>query len=460
MAKRSANYQCTECGYEVAKWVGRCPECQAWGSVEERGAPNPALVQVAAGAPSSPARPIGEVDVESARARQTGVPELDRVLGGGLVPGAVVLLAGEPGVGKSTLLLEVAFRWAARDGSFGPSLYVTGEESAGQVRLRAERTESVNDQMYLAAESDLSAVLGHIDAVNPGVLIVDSVQTMASPKAEGTPGGVTQVKAVTSALVAIAKERGLPVLLVGHVTKEGSVAGPRVLEHLVDVVLHFEGDKHSTLRMLRGVKNRFGAADEVGCFELHDRGISGVPDPSGLFLNRRREPEAGTAITVALEGKRPLLAEVQSLVASTSAAMPRRAASGLDSSRLGMILAVMEKRLKIRFGERDVYAATVGGIKVSEPAADLAVALAIGSSARIMPLFPEMVAIGEVGLTGEVRRVSAVGRRLSEAVRMGFTMALVPPDPGPVPEGIWVREVPDLQTALDFADNAQYEHLS
>ncbi|MPY99761.1 MAG: DNA repair protein RadA [Actinophytocola sp.] len=456
MAKKSANYQCTECGFEVAKWVGRCPECQAWGSVEERGVPNPALAKVAAGAPSSPARPIAEVDVETARARQTGVPELDRVLGGGLVPGAVVLLAGEPGVGKSTLLLEVAFRWAARDGSFGPSLYITGEESAGQVRLRAERTDSVHDQMYLAAESDLSAVLGHIDAVNPGVLIVDSVQTMASPKAAGVPGGVTQVKAVTAALVAAAKERGLPVLLVGHVTKEGSVAGPHVLEHLVDVVLHFEGDKHSTMRMLRGVKNRFGAADEVGCFELHDNGISGVPDPSGLFLNRRREPESGTAITVALEGKRPLLAEVQSLVSFTTASIPRRAASGLDSARVSMILAVMENRLQIRFADRDVYAATVGGIKVSEPAADLAIALAMGSSKLARPMSPAMVAIGEVGLTGEIRRVSAVGRRLNEAVRMGFTMALVPPDPGPVPDGIWVREVSDLKTAFNFADNQQY----
>ncbi len=456
VAKKSANYQCTECGYEVAKWVGRCPECQAWGSVEERGVPNPALTKVAAGAPSSPARPIAEVDVETARARQTGVPELDRVLGGGLVPGAVVLLAGEPGVGKSTLLLEVAFRWAARDGSFGPSLYITGEESAGQVRLRAERTDSVHDQMYLAAESDLSAVLGHIDAVNPGVLIVDSVQTMASPKAEGVPGGVTQVKAVTAALVAAAKERGLPVLLVGHVTKEGSVAGPRVLEHLVDVVLHFEGDKHSTMRMLRGVKNRFGAADEVGCFELHDNGISGVPDPSGLFLNRRREPESGTAITVALEGKRPLLAEVQSLVSFTTASIPRRAASGLDSARVSMVLAVMENRLQIRFADRDVYAATVGGIKVSEPAADLAIALAMGSSKLARPMYPEMVAIGEVGLTGEIRRVSAVGRRLNEAVRMGFTMALVPPDPGPVPDGIWVREVSDLKTAFNYAGNEHY----
>lgn len=459
MAKKGVSYRCSDCGLEVAKWVGRCPECQAWGTVEERGAVNPALHRVAAGAPSSPARPIAEVDVEAARALQTGVGELDRVLGGGLVPGAVVLLAGEPGVGKSTLLLEVAYRWAAGDGASGPrgpALYITGEESAGQVRLRAERTGNVHDQMYLAAESDLAAVLGHVDAVNPGMLIVDSVQTMASPKVEGTPGGVTQVRAVTAGLVALAKERGLPVVLVGHVTKDGSVAGPRVLEHLVDVVLHFEGDRHSTLRLLRGVKNRFGAADEVGCFELRDDGIAGVPDPSGLFLNRHAAAVEGTAITVTVEGKRPLLAEVQALVAPSTLPTPRRAVSGLDSSRVCMVLAVLEKRGKIRFGERDVYTATVGGMKVTEPAADLAVALAITSAFYDHPLPPRLIALGEVGLAGELRRVTGVSRRLAEAVRMGFTRAIVPVGSGPFPEGIQVREVADLATALGAADNVRF----
>lgn len=466
MAKKGVSYRCSDCGLEVAKWVGRCPECQAWGTVEERGAANPALSRVAAGAPSSPARPIADVDIETARARRTGVPELDRVLGGGLVPGAVVLLAGEPGVGKSTLLLEVAFRWGAgtntaargvsieggggrrAGGAFGPSLYITGEESAGQVRLRAERTGNVHDQMYLAAESDLAALLGHVDAVDPGMLIVDSVQTMASPKVEGSPGGVTQVRAVTGGLVTLAKERGLPVVLVGHVTKDGSVAGPRVLEHLVDVVLQFEGDRHSTLRMLRGVKNRFGPADEVGCFELRDDGIVGVPDPSGLFLTRHAEAVPGTAITVAVEGKRPLLGEVQALVGRSTLPAPRRAVSGLDSSRVGMVLAVLEKRAGIRFGEQDVYAATVGGMKVTEPAADLAVALAVASAAKDVALPPGLIAVGEVGLAGEVRRVTGVGRRLSEAARMGFTHALVPPGSGRCPEGIRVHEVGDLRSVL------------
>ncbi|MGY6657766.1 DNA repair protein RadA [Amycolatopsis sp. TRM77291] len=452
MVKKGSTYRCGECGYEASKWVGRCPECQAWGTIEERGDARPAIARVAAGAPSAPARPIGEVDVETARAKPTGVSELDRVLGGGFVPGAVILLAGEPGVGKSTLLLEVAYQWAA---TAGRALYVTGEESAGQVRLRAERTGNVHDEMFLAAESDLSAILGHVDAVKPGVLIVDSVQTMASPQVEGAPGGVTQVRAVTSGLVALAKERGLPIVLVGHVTKDGSVAGPRVLEHLVDVVLQFEGDKHSTLRMLRGIKNRFGAADEIGCFELVEEGIVGVPDPSGLFLSHTAEPVAGTAVTVTMEGKRPLLGEVQALVSATQSPQPRRAVSGLDSARVAMVLAVVEKRANIKVGDKDVYVATVGGMKITEPGIDLAVVLALISSARDTPLSPKLVAMGEVGLSGEVRRVPSVGRRLAEAARLGFTYALVPPDSGKIPPGIRVLEVPDVGSALNAAKHAR-----
>ncbi|MGQ0837104.1 DNA repair protein RadA [Actinokineospora sp.] len=442
------NYRCAECGHGVAKWFGRCPECQAWGTLEEVGVPRAGLAKIVAGAPSSPARPIADVDIEAAKARSTGVPELDRVLGGGLVPGAVVLLAGEPGVGKSTLLLEVAYRWAAREGDYGPTLYVTGEESAGQVRLRAERTGNVHGAMYLAAESDVGALLGHVDDVKPGLLVVDSVQTLSSRAVDSAPGGVTQIRAVTAALVALAKERGLPVLLVGHVTKDGSIAGPRVLEHLVDVVLHFEGDRHSSLRMLRGVKNRFGPADEVGCFELVDRGIVGVPDPSGLFLNKREIGVAGTAVTVAVEGKRPLLGEVQALVARSPLGTPRRAVSGLDSARVAMVLAVLERRGGVRLGDSDVFTATVGGMKIPEPAADLAIALSVATAARDVALPPDLVVLGEVGLAGEVRRVSGVRSRLAEAVRLGFTKALVPPDCGDVPDGIQVRVVPDLGSAM------------
>jgi DNA repair protein RadA/Sms len=445
---KGPGYRCAECGHESAKWYGRCQECQAWGTLEEIGVPRAALAKIVAGAPSAPARPIAEVDVEAARARRTGVPELDRVLGGGLVPGAVVLLAGEPGVGKSTLLLEVAFRWAARDGAAGPSLYVTGEESAGQVRLRAERTGNVHGSMFLAAESDISAVIGHVDTVKPGLLVVDSVQTLGSAEVDGTPGGVTQVRAVTAALVALAKERGLPVVLVGHVTKDGAIAGPRVLEHLVDVVLHFEGDRHSTLRLVRGVKNRFGPADEVGCFELVDDGILGVPDPSGLFLNRRETGVAGTAVTVAVEGKRPLLGEVQALVSKSSLGTPRRAVSGLDSARVAMALAVLERRGGIRLAEQDVFTATVGGMRIHEPAADLALVLAVASAARDIPLPPDLVVLGEVGLAGEVRRVAGVKARLAEAARLGFTKALVPPDSGVIPEGISAVVTANLGAAL------------
>jgi DNA repair protein RadA/Sms len=448
---KPASYRCGDCGHEVAKWVGRCPECQAWGTVEEIAAARTALSKVIAGAPNSPARPIGHANIEVARARATGIGEFDRVLGGGIVPGAVMLLAGEPGVGKSTLLLEVAYRAAEQcaRGEIGPALYVTGEESAGQVRLRAERTGNIHDNLYVAAESDLSVLLGHVDAIKPGLLIVDSIQTMSTTAVDGVSGGVTQVRAVASGLVALAKERNLPVVLVGHVTKDGSVAGPRLLEHIVDVVLQFEGDRHSTLRLVRGIKNRFGAADEVGCFELREDGIVDVPDPSGLFLNRHLEQVAGTSVTVVMEGKRPLLGEVQALVSKTQIPVPRRAVSGLDSARMAMILAVLHKRAKLPLGDQDVYLATVGGMKMTEPASDLAVALAVASAYLDVPVPPRMVAVGEVGLAGEVRRAPGVGRRLAEAARLGFDRALVPPDAGPLPDGIRALVVPDLGAALD-----------
>jgi DNA repair protein RadA/Sms len=417
-----------------------------WGSVAVVG-PRP-VTRVVAGAPSSPARPISQVDLHSAQATATGVSELDRVLGGGLVPGAVVLLAGEPGVGKSTLLLEVAQCCAVAGRR---ALYVTGEESAGQVRLRAQRTGALDDELFLAAESDLAAVLGHLDAVDPGLLIVDSVQTMCCPGAEGSPGGVSQVRAVAAALITTAKERGLPVVLVGHVTKDGAIAGPRVLEHLVDVVLHFKGDRHSSLRLVRGVKNRFGPADEVGCFELVDDGIRGVADPSGLFLNRRDQGVPGTAVTVMVEGKRPLVGEVQALVSRSALATPRRAVSGLDSARVAMALAVLERRGGIRLHDQDVFAATVGGMRIHEPAADLALIFAVASAARGRALPADIVVLGEVGLAGEVRRVHGVKTRLAEAARLGFTRALVPPD-CEVPEGIRARVCPDLGSALDVLD--------
>src|SRR4051795_4403508 len=356
MPKVTAVFRCDECGNEVAKWLGRCPECQAWGTIAEVGAR--AGSTATAGPVSAPARPIAQIAAEGAAHRPTGIAELDRVLGGGLVPGSVVLLAGEPGVGKSTLLIAAAAQVASEGRR---CLVITGEESAAQVRLRAGRVGALADELYLAAETDLSAVLGHVETVKPDVLVVDSVQTIGSAGIEGTPGGVTQVREVAAALTRVAKERGIATVLVGHVTKDGSIAGPRLLEHLVDVVLHFEGDRHSTLRMVRAVKNRFGPADEVGCFALTGSGIEGLADPSGLFLSRRPQPVAGTCVTVTVEGRRPMLAEVQALVAPTKLPSPRRAVSGLDAGRVAMVLAVTERRGKVELNSNDVYTATVGG---------------------------------------------------------------------------------------------------
>ncbi|MEV4361907.1 DNA repair protein RadA [Nonomuraea sp. NPDC004186] len=423
MAKtaQKPGYRCAECGWRTTKWVGRCGECQAWGTVEEEGARAGANV-VQAGATTGPAVPIGQVKAEVAAARTTGVGELDRVLGGGLVPGAVVLLAGEPGIGKSTLLLEAAARMAERE----KVLYVTGEESAAQVRLRADRIGAIRDHLYLAAETELSALITHVEKVEPTLLVVDSVQTIGSAQATGVPGGVTQVREVAANLVRLAKERNMATVLVGHVTKDGSIAGPRTLEHLVDVVLNFEGDRHSRLRMVRAIKNRFGPTDEVGCFDLHERGIEGITDPSGLFVSRRSEPVPGTCVTVTVEGTRPLPAEVQALVARTEAQQPRRTSSGLDTYRVQMILAVLERRLNARLGGCDVFTATVGGIKLADPAVDLSVMLAVASAAGDKPLPPGLVALGEVGLAGELRPVKDVRRRLTEAARLGFKRALVP----------------------------------
>ncbi|MCW2601022.1 MAG: repair protein RadA [Frankiales bacterium] len=443
-ARERASHRCSECGTTVGKWVGRCPECQAWGSITEVGATR---MRVAAGPVSSPAQRISQVDVEEARSRPTGVPELDRVLGGGLVPGSVVLLAGEPGVGKSTLLLETAAK-AARAGA--PTLYVTGEESAAQVRLRAGRTDALNEHLWVAAETDLSAVLAHIDTVRPGLIIVDSVQTIGAAEVDGSAGGVTQIRAVAAALIAVAKERGIATVLVGHVTKDGSIAGPRLLEHLVDVVLHFEGDRHSTLRMVRAVKNRFGAADEIGCFQMTETGIEGLADPSGLFLSRADNPVAGTCVTVTVEGRRPLLAEVQALVSAASReGSPKRAVSGLDPGRVSMVLAVTEKRAgTTELARSDVHTATVGGMRVTDPGADLALVLAVRSACREQPIPGGLVAIGEVGLSGEVRPVPGVQRRLAEAARLGFTAAIVPVGSGQPPAGMEVLEVVDVDTAL------------
>jgi DNA repair protein RadA/Sms len=446
VAKTRSQYRCSECRHVTAKWVGRCLECGTWGTVDE------VAVLAAVGgtrrrsqSPASQAVPISSIEPRRARHCPTGVGELDRVLGGGVVPGSVTLLAGDPGVGKSTLLLQVAHRWAQ---SGRRALYVSGEESAGQIRMRADRTGCNHDEVYLAAESDLNTVLDHIAAVQPTLVVVDSVQAISTTEADGVTGGVTQVRAVTAGLTGAAKTTGVALILVGHVTKDGAIAGPRSLEHLVDVVLHFEGDRNCSLRMVRGVKNRFGAADEVGCFLLHDSGIEGIADPSGLFLDRRRAPVPGTAITVTMDGKRPLVGEVQALLATPSGGSPRRAASGIDHARAAMIAAVLEKHAGLAIAVNDVYLSTVGGMRLTDPSSDLAVAIALASAYANLPVPTTAVMIGEVGLAGDLRRVTALERRLTEAVRQGFTTALIPPGCDAVPTGLRALPAATIGTAL------------
>jgi len=423
----------------MPKWVGRCPECSTWGTVDE------VVTGPRRGVPKSLAVPISSISPDTSRHDPTGVGELDRVLGGGVVPGSVTLLAGEPGVGKSTLLLKVVHQWA-RSGR--RALYVSGEESAGQIRMRAERTDCSHDDVYLAADSDLDNVLDHIETVKPSLVAVDSVQTVSTTAADGVTGGVTQVRAVTTALTTAAKRTGVAIVLVGHVTKDGAIAGPRTLEHLVDVVLHFEGDRQSALRMVRGVKNRFGGADEVGCFQLQDDGIVCVPDPSGLFRDQRPEPVSGTAVTVTLDGKRPLIGEVQALLMPAVNGAPRRAVSGIDPSRAAMISAVLTKRCRLPVSHADIYLSTVGGMRLTDSSSDLAVAMALASAQGGRPLPGSAVVIGEVGLAGDLRRVTGIERRLAEAARLGFTAALVPPGVKAVPEGICVMPAKTIGGAL------------
>ena len=448
MAKARSQFRCSECRHVTGKWLGRCSECGTWGTVEEIAAlAAVGGAQQRAAVPSTPAVPISSIDPEHTRHFPTGVSELDRVLGGGVVPGSVTLLAGDPGVGKSTLLLEVANQWAQ---SGRRALYVSGEESAGQIRMRAGRTGCNHDEVYLTAESDVATVLGHIDEVNPSLVIVDSVQTMTAADVDGVVGGVTQVRAVTAALTATAKSSGVAIVLVGHVTKDGAIAGPRSLEHMVDVVLHFEGDRSTAIRMVRGVKNRFGAADEVGCFMLQDRGIQCVADPSGLFLDERPEPVPGTAVTVTLDGQRPLIGEIQALLAKpANPAAPRRAAvSGIDQSRVAMINAVLENRASVPIGAMDVFLSTVGGMRLTDPSCDLAVAMALASAFIGSALPATLVVVGEVGLAGDLRRVTGMDRRLAEAARLGFTTALVPAGSGPPPKGLRTLEAATIGAAL------------
>lgn len=443
-------YVCEMCGSVQPKWQGKCPDCGEWNSLVEeavRASANTLAQSLARnggsingngatgpgspitpnisymGAAQSRPRPITSISAISHERQTTFISEFDRVLGGGVVAGSLVLICGEPGAGKSTLLSQVAGNLAK---AYGTVLYVSGEESAQQIKLRAERLGSEHDDLLLASETDVGQIAHYIDELKPKFLIIDSIQTMQSPDVESSPGTVSQVRASTAALAAIAKGQGIPVFLVGHVTKEGSLAGPRVLEHMVDTVLYFEGDRHLTFRVLRAVKNRFGSTDELGIFEMREEGLVGVENPSELFLAERPQMQPGSTVTATIEGTRPLLVEIQALVAPSYLGSPRRTTNGVSRDRVSMILAVLEKRVGLSLANQDVYINVAGGIKIEEPAADLAIALAIASNFKEMPVDPKAVFLGEIGLSGEVRGCSQIDKRLKEAARLGFDMALIP----------------------------------
>jgi DNA repair protein RadA/Sms len=437
-------YRCGECGADTPRWLGRCPGCEAWGTLVEEVAtpPRRASAGPAVGLRAAP-EPIVGVDGGTATPRPTGVGELDRVLGGGLVPGSVTLLAGEPGMGKSTLLLQALGRMAAQGTR---CLLVTAEESAAQVRSRAERVRALEPGLLVVAETSLPHVIAHVEQVVPDVLALDSIQTVVDPDLPGAPGSVSQVRDCAYRLVQQAKERALATVMVGHVTKEGTLAGPRVLEHVVDTVLSFDGDRGYALRLLHAAKHRFGATDEVGLFEMAPAGLLDVPDASARFLVDRRTSAPGSAVAAVLEGTRPLLVEVQSLVIDTQSP-PRRSSSGLDGGRMAMLLAVLEQHAGVAVSRADVYASIAGGLRVVEPGVDLALVLAVAGARLRCPTRERTVVVGEVGLGGEVRSVPQVERRLAEAVRLGFTRALAPPGTAPVP-GLDLVAVADVGEAV------------
>ncbi len=456
--RNTARYACADCGAESLRWAGRCLKCGEFGTVAEV-APITVVRGAAAEKPKRAARPVAEVAAEQTRRTATGIAEFDRVLGGGLVAGQVVLLAGEPGVGKSTLLLEVANAMAGGVVSGGTQpprervcLYVSGEESAEQIGVRARRIGADAATLLVADEQELPAIVGHIEAHRPELVVIDSVQTLSSPQIEGRPGGVAQVLEVTQALTRIAKSRGMPLVIIGQSTRENSVAGPRALEHLVDTVLTFEGDRHTSLRMLRAAKNRYGPADEVACFEQATNGLREVPDPSELFRGRRDAPVPGTCVTVTVEGRRPMLAEIQALTVKATGPNARRGVNGLDASRVAMLTAVTTHHGELQLTDKDLFVATVGGAKVSDPAADLAICLAVASAVWRAALPPDVIALGEVSLSGDVRPCPMLPERVSEAGRLGYRTILVPPharDRVVIPAGARMVEISDLDGALE-----------
>ena len=443
---------CTECGNETAKWAGQCPACRAWNTLVER----PAEPRKKAAAPAARSgvrtlpnrpKPIGEVETTSELRFATGMNELDRVLGGGGVKGSLVLVGGAPGIGKSTLMLQICDNMCR----FATVLYVSGEESERQIKLRAERLKVRGEGLYLLAETNLEDVIEAVHELKPDILIVDSIQTLYNGDLTTAPGSVGQVKECTMALMQLAKGEGVTVFVIGHVNKEGSIAGPKVLEHMVDCVLYFEGEEHNTYRILRAAKNRFGATNEIGVFEMGENGLEEVPNPSEMLLAGRPQDTPGTCVTCVMEGARPILAEVQALLAPSGYGTARRTSNGFDYSRAMMLLAVLEKRGGLQVGGCDAYINVIGGLFLDEPAADLAMIIALASSFRDKPVPSSLAAIGEVGLTGELRSVNALGQRLSEVRRLGFTQCLIPARSSgrlTAPDGLQIIPIRNIREAL------------
>ncbi len=442
MTRTKVVHSCADCGTAHPKWSGQCTGCGAWNTLIEE-AVGDATTQPGGGALAlAEVRLLRDIDALLAAPRPTGIAELDRVLGGGVVAASVTLLGGEPGIGKSTLLLQLLAQWE------GPCLYVSAEESAQQVRLRAERLQASSANVWLVAETTLAGIIDAIERTSPSLVAIDSIQTIADQRLGSAPGAVAQVRECAQQLVVEAKRRDVAVVLVGHVTKDGALAGPRLLEHVVDTVLSFEGDRHHALRLLRAVKHRFGGTDELGLFEMTGAGLVGVPDPSQLFLADRRQQVAGSVVVPAVDGQRPLLIEVQALTVPVPAGFPaRRNAQGVDAGRLALLLAVLERRAGVATSGADVYVSTVGGVRLLEPGVDLAVAVAVASAATDQPIGASDVVLGEVGLGGEVRQVAHASRRLSEAARLGFRRAVVPASSPPC-KGIELVRVRSLGHAL------------
>jgi len=452
MAKAKTVFYCTACGNESPKWQGRCAACGAWNTMQEH-IEKPVAAGKGRSAPVGISRKpqrIHEVDCDSEIRFSTGIGELDRVLGGGAVAGSLVLVGGAPGIGKSTLLLQICNSLC----SGRKVLYVSGEESERQLKLRAQRLGVNPEELYILSETRISDILDAVEEMKPDILIADSIQTLYQEENESSPGSVSQVKDCTMTLMQLSKSRGITVFVVGHINKDGNIAGPKVLEHMVDCVLYFEGDPNTSYRLLRAAKNRFGSTNEIGVFEMADKGLLEVPNPSQMLLDGRPENAPGTCVACVMEGTRPVLAEVQALVSKTTFNVPRRTADGFDFNRAALLLAVAEKRGGMKLGVFDAYINVIGGLRLDEPGADLPVVLAVASSYRDQPIADDLVAIGEVGLTGEIRSVSNMNQRLAEAARLGFKKVIIPKngsDKTEIPNGLSVFRVRNIREAIETA---------